>query len=1056
MTPKDLDDLRECCQDAAAFERMQQILLRSEADRQRWELQTLTLLEEQVQGAIRASSSSLPLQSLENLIHDRSAALLSAHTRLQQEIDDRQWAEQALLESEQRFRSLIENATDVIVILDQAGIFRYCSPSAERILGYTLSDVFGRSAAEFIHPSDVALILQVLQTAIAHPRVSQPPVEYWVRRKSGSWCIFEAVTTSLLNDPTIRGVVVNCHDITERKRAERELQTANRRSFNILESITDAFISLDAKGRFTYVNGQAAQLFRRSQAELLRQDIWATLPEILGSTLHRQIDRAFKDQLSTRFEEFYPVLDRWFEVRIFPAADGLSVFFQDVTDRKQAEAALQASEQRLNLTLEATQMGIWSYDPLTQVVTWSEACEGLFGWEPGRFDGKLSTFLGQVHPDDRPGVTQQVSQNPQPNLCIQKEFRVVWTDGSLHWIAERSLTVCDASGAAIMLGISMDVTDRKQSEAALRQQAERERLLGSVSQRIRQSLNLEEILNTTVAGVRQLLNTDRVILCRYLPSKQGQIIAESARSSSGSVLGAAFQIQPWYEDLQADYRQGKSLVIPDARCVPQFPEMEEFLRFQGVSAAIAVPILHGEQLWGTLIANQCSAPRVWESWEVALLEQLATQAAIAIQQSKLYGQVQQLNTELEAQVQERTAQLERALQFESTLKRITDSVRDTLDEDQILHTIVEELGTVLDVEACDVSLHDLERQISTVRCEYTRTNFPSAKNPISMSLFPGIYQQILQEQHLQFCLLHNTVRVSDRFYTTLACPMVSQQGMLGDLWLFKPSEQIFTQGEIRLVQQVANQAAIALRQARLYQESQAQVVALEELNQLKNDFLSTVSHELRTPMSNMKIAIHMLRTVKTPERQERYLSILQAECGREIELINDLLDLQRLEASAYLVLPESIPLRQFLRNLVEPFQTRASDRQQHLSVVLPDRLPDITTDKPGLERILSELLNNACKYTPPLGEIVLEVALDERAGSIGFSVRNQATIPATALLKIFEKFYRVPDADRWKQGGTGLGLALVQKLVGQMGGTIVADSSHGWTSFTIQLPAGTR
>jgi signal transduction histidine kinase len=133
---------------------------------------------------------------------------------------------------------------------------------------------------------------------------------------------------------------------------------------------------------------------------------------------------------------------------------------------------------------------------------------------------------------------------------------------------------------------------------------------------------------------------------------------------------------------------------------------------------------------------------------------------------------------------------------------------------------------------------------------------------------------------------------------------------------------VFNEPEIRLVLQVANQCAIALRQARLYQAAQIQVKALEELNQLKDDFLSTVSHELRTPISNMKMAIHMLKTQPTEERRDRYMAILQSECAREAELINDLLDLQRLASGTRVLEPEAIVLREWLEELIEPFQER--------------------------------------------------------------------------------------------------------------------------------------
>ncbi len=284
--------------------------------------------------------------------------------------------------------------------------------------------------------------------------------------------------------------------------------------------------------------------------------------------------------------------------------------------------------------------------------------------------------------------------------------------------------------------------------------------------------------------------------------------------------------------------------------------------------------------------------------------------------------------------------------------------------------------------------------------------------------------------------------------------------------------------EINLLQQLANQVAIAIQQAQLYQqlsatntklerqvqertiELQKKIQELQELNDLKDDFLSTVSHELRTPLTNMKMAIQLLKIPSSPERQQRYLEILQVECNREAELINDLLDLQRLEAtSPNLLLSETINIPDWLPSIIEPFRSRLLARQQTLQLNLPLDLPPLVSDTGGLARVLTELLNNACKYTGSGGEINLSVehktdvlkATSSVQPVVVFTVSNQAEIPAAVLSRIFEKFYRVPHADPWKQGGTGLGLALVQKLVKQLGGTIQVESDGGWTTFTVEI-----
>jgi PAS domain S-box-containing protein len=251
------------------------------------------------------------------------------------------------------------------------------------------------------------------------------------------------------------------------------------------------------------------------------------------------------------------------------------------------------------------------------------------------------------------------------------------------------------------------------------------------------------------------------------------------------------------------------------------------------------------------------------------------------------------------------------------------------------------------------------------------------------------------------------------------------------------------------------------QEARQKQIEQERLVAqLQKLSQLKDDFLSTVSHELRTPIANMKMAIQMLKVAPTSERRERYLDILQVECARESELIDDLLDLQRLEIASYpIFIGEAVSLQNWLPSMIEPFRVRTQQRQQNLQLNLPPDLPPLISDRASLERILAELLNNACKYTPADGEIVLSVRHNSSSAAIArssasatiFTISNSVEIPAAELPRIFEKFYRVPKADRWKQGGTGLGLALIQKLVEHLQGTIQVESSEGWTTFTVQL-----
>jgi signal transduction histidine kinase len=209
-------------------------------------------------------------------------------------------------------------------------------------------------------------------------------------------------------------------------------------------------------------------------------------------------------------------------------------------------------------------------------------------------------------------------------------------------------------------------------------------------------------------------------------------------------------------------------------------------------------------------------------------------------------------------------------------------------------------------------------------------------------------------------------------------------------------------------------------------------------------------------MTNIKMAIQMveLRLQQQQVNDNRlttYLQILESACSQELALINDLLDLQRLEAGMQPLELESVDLNHWLPSIAEPFKARALEQHQQLTLALPLNLPTITTDLASFKRIVTELLHNACKYTPPAEKITVTVQIQNTILQI--QVCNSGVeLPPEELPRLFEKFYRVAGSDRWKHGGTGLGLALVKRLVEHLHGSIAVENVGGWICFTVQLP----
>lgn len=362
----------------------------------------------------------------------------------------------------------------------------------------------------------------------------------------------------------------------------------------------------------------------------------------------------------------------------------------DITARKQAEEALRESEERYRSLYNNTPVMLHSIDSSGRLVSVSDYWLATLGYEREEVIGRKSTeFLTEE--SCRYAEEVILPEFLQTGFCKDIPYQFVKKNGELIDVLLSATAERNERGeVSRSLAVLIDVTEGKRVEAQLYASAERDRLLGEITLRIRQSLDLDQILNTTVQEVREFLKADRVFIGHLDANCQGKVVAESVAANWTPMLGWITN-DSYLKELRKLFKQGKSRVIDNTAEIEKSAFHADYYAQYQIQASLCVPIMVDDQCYGMLIANQCSGPRHWQPFEVAVLSQLASQVAIAIHQAQLIEQMSALNSSLERQVAERTAQLEKKMHELQELNRIKDVVLHTVSHD--LRTSV--MGTVM-------------------------------------------------------------------------------------------------------------------------------------------------------------------------------------------------------------------------------------------------------------------------------------------------------------------------------------------------------------------------
>ncbi|MGB2885256.1 MAG: PAS domain S-box protein, partial [Dehalococcoidia bacterium] len=433
---------------------------------------------------------------LEEVVNERTAQLTTANKQLQRGISERKQAEESLRESEERFRSVLDNSIDMIYRMDlQTGRYDYISPSSKKMLGYTPEEFAAlgiENAAPLVHPNDVDELIENVIKLITSPeqKDAASTVEYRLKHMELGYRWMSDNRSVVYNDMNIPVAVVgNLRDITERKMAEEEMRIKE----NALENSINAIAMSDMEGKITYVNQACVKLWGSdNKEELLGKPYWKLL-ESEDVSVAKEVASAISDDQSWEGEIVARTKDgteKYVHVLsgVVKDAEGNPIqtisSFIDITERKNTEKALRESEEKFRNVLDSSLDMVYRLNLDTDMYEYlSPASKQLLGYSPEEFIALGPEHAASlIHPDDADRLSENIvklmSSTKKDERASIVEYQIKHRELGYRWVADNlSVIRGDADAPILVVGNLRDITERKRAEEVLRESEEKFRRL---------------------------------------------------------------------------------------------------------------------------------------------------------------------------------------------------------------------------------------------------------------------------------------------------------------------------------------------------------------------------------------------------------------------------------------------------------------------------------------------------------------------------------------------------------------------------------------------------